>query len=282
MTWELHTPWQPTSLLRVGESHDSSTGTTEVLTDAGPAYIKPLGNRQGPHVLASDWVGTHLARWFGLSTFDIAFLELGESDLFPLPRGYKAEMGPAFASRAVRGFPWGKSAEELDSLVNPDDVTRLVVFDTWTLNCDRHFPAPEARKPNYDNVFLSTEGVEAGKTRLVAMDHGLCFIRSGEELTERVSHIEKVRDERIYGLFPAFAERLRANVIDDCVIRLKTVNKELAASIVKTIPLEWEVGTEARTALVELIWCRAQFVADNIEQWIEQECPWFGGRGGQS
>lgn len=279
MTWELHTPWQPTSLVQVGDSRDSSTGTTEVLTDAGPAYIKPMGNRQGPHVLATDWVGTHLAKWFGLSTFDIAILELGESDLFPLPRGYRAAVGPALASRAVGGFPWGESAAELDDLVNPEDVTRLVVFDTWTLNCDRHFPDPTARKPNYDNVFLMTEGVEAGKTRLLAMDHGLCFIRSGEDLTVRVSHIDKVQDTRVYGLFPAFAGRLRANIIDDCVRRLRTVTNELVASIVTTIPLQWEVTPAARSALAELISRRAHFVADNIGQWIERDCPWFGGRG---
>lgn len=89
-------------------SVDTSTGATEVTTDAGRAYIKPMGNRQGPHVLATDWVGTHLAKWFGLKTFDIAILMLDEGDVFDLPRGAKAEPGPAFASRAIAGDPWGR------------------------------------------------------------------------------------------------------------------------------------------------------------------------------
>ena len=275
MTWELQTPWQPTSLLQVGESYDSSTGTTEVLTDAGRAYIKPLGNRQGPHVLATDWVGTHLAKWFGLSTFDVAILELGETDTFPLPRNHRAASGSALASRAVEGFAWGGTASELDNLVNPEDVTRLVVFDTWTLNCDRHFPDPAARKPNKDNVFLATEGVEPGKSRLLAIDHGLCFIRSGEDLTARVAQIDKVQDSRVYGLFPAFAGRLRQDMIDRCVERLRSVTPELAAKIVDTIPSDWEVAASARAALVELISRRAPFVADNIRQWIDRDSPWF-------
>jgi hypothetical protein len=280
MTWELHTPWQPTSLLRIGESCDTSTGATEVLTDAGRAYVKPLGNRQGPHVLATDWVGTHLAKWFGLSTFDIAILGLGESDLFPLPRDCHAAVGAALASRAVDGFPWGKSTEELDELVNPEDITRLVVFDTWTLNCDRHFPDPKIRKPNFDNVFFSTEDVAEGRLRLLAIDYGLCFIRSGEDLTTRVSHIEKIQDERIYGLFPQFEGRLSAATVDECMKRLRSVTTELASRIVETIPKDWEVDAVSRAALVELISRRGQFVADNFEGWIERKCPWFGQMGG--
>lgn len=65
MSWSTEKNWIPTRLLRVAGSVDTSTGATEVNTDAGPAYVKPLGNRQGPHVLATDWGGTHLARWFG-------------------------------------------------------------------------------------------------------------------------------------------------------------------------------------------------------------------------
>ena len=56
MTWTLETTWQPTRLIEVAGSVDTSTGATEVMTDAGRAYIKPLGNQQGPHVLATDWV----------------------------------------------------------------------------------------------------------------------------------------------------------------------------------------------------------------------------------
>lgn len=133
MAWTVELTWNPTELLEVADSADTSTGVTEVTTDAGRAYIKPMGNRQGPHVLATDWVGTHLARWLGLSTFDIAVLRLKADDSFPLPRGYRAEPGPAFASRALLGESWGKSLEQLDLLVNPEDITRLVVFDTWTL-----------------------------------------------------------------------------------------------------------------------------------------------------
>jgi hypothetical protein len=279
MPWTLETTWKPTRLMEVARSADTSTGATEVTTDVGRAFIKPLGNRQGPHVLATDWVGTHLAKWFGLSTFDVAILNLEADDEFELPRGAKAQPGPAFASRALPGDPWGRSGLQLDLLVNPEDVTRLVVFDTWTLNCDRHHHDLTARKPNYDNVFLSSENVEPGKRRLIAMDHGLCFIRSGEDLTPKLAHIDKVQDDHIYGLFPEFHDQLREDTIEHCVSKLREMEPTLAQSIVETVPDEWDLPTQTRKAWIELICRRAGHVADNVRQRLEEIAPWFDATG---
>ncbi|NLE36476.1 MAG: hypothetical protein GX621_00460 [Pirellulaceae bacterium] len=279
MAWALDTKWNPSRLMEIGGSADTSTGTTEVTTDAGRAYIKPLGNRQGPHVLATDWVGTHLAKWFGLSTFDVAILTLDAEDTFPLPRGYAAQPGPAFAARAMAGDPWDKSGLQLDLLTNPEDITRMIVFDTWTLNCDRHYPDRTVREPNYDNVFLSSEGVEASKRRLIAMDHGLCFIRSGEDLTRKLDNIDKVKDDRVYGLFREFRRMLREDMITVGATRLREMDAATANAIIATVPQQWKVSNEARKAWTNLICCRADFVADNIHDWINQAAPWFGATG---
>jgi len=277
MPWTLTADWQPTRLLEVVRSVHSSTNATEVNTDAGRGYIKTLGNRQSPHVLATDWVGTHLARWFGLSTFDIAILVLEAEDTFELPGGLLAQKGPAFASRAMDGEPWGGCKTLLDLLVNPGDITRLVVFDTWTLNCDRHYPDTEVRKPNLDNVFLSFEGVDAGKRRLIAMDHGLCFIRSNEDLTRKLANIDKVQNELLFGLFPEFRCKIDDDVVEECQSRLREMDASIARDIIATVPEEWDVSPEARSSWAELIDRRARFVADNIVHWVSREAPWFGG-----
>lgn len=276
LAWSADSTWKPTRLREVADSVDTSTGCTEVTTDAGRAYLKPMGNRQGPHVLATDWVGTHLARWFGLTTPDVAILHLDEEDAFPLPRGHTAEPGPAFASRALAGEPWGNSGPQLGQIDNPEDVTRLVVFDTWTLNCDRHHPDGTVRKPNYDNVFLSRSGMPPGRRHLVALDHGLCFIRSGEDLTPRLKEIDKVKAEGIWGLFPEFRSRLRAETLDACRSRLTQMNPEIARDVISTVPTEWEVSDATRSAWVELVSRRAAFVADALPAWIEKAAPWFG------
>jgi hypothetical protein len=279
MAWAMESNWKPTRLMEVAGSVDTSTGATEVTTDAGRAYIKALGNRQGPHVLATDWVGTHLAKWFGLSTFDVAIFHLKPDDEFELPRGVKVMPGPVFASRALPGDPWGKSELQLDQLANPEDITRLVVFDTWTLNCDRHYHDEAVRMPNYDNVFLSSEGVDAGKRRLIAMDHGLCFIRSNEELSPKLVHIDKMKDANVYGLFPEFQNKLQQGILLECASRLRTMDAATAGAIIETVPSEWKVSSDSRLAWRDLILQRADFVADNIQQWIESAAPWFKAQG---
>ena len=236
-----------------------------------------MGNRQGPHVLATDWVGTHLAKWFGLSTFEIAIVHLEEG--FELRRGAMATPGPAFAARAEAGDAWGGGPTELDSIVNPEDITRLVVFDTWTLNCDRHDGKPGGRDPNYGNVYLSTEAADEGKSRLIAMDHGLCFIRSSEDLTARLNQIDKVQEHYIHGLSRPFGTGFRTDIITDCASRLREMDAATAEAMIETVPREWDVTPEARKAWADLICRRAGFVADNIREWIERDVTRFGNPG---
>jgi hypothetical protein len=45
------------------------------MTDAGKAFVKTLGNPEGPAALISEWIGTRLAAWLGLPTFDIAIVD---------------------------------------------------------------------------------------------------------------------------------------------------------------------------------------------------------------
>lgn len=257
------TAWRPTRIRRVVESYDTSMGTTKIETDAGTAYIKVLGNRQGPHALVAELVGSALARWFGLSVPDFAILKLSAAACFDLPRGARAQPGPAFVSRHVPGRTWGGSAPDLDNLTNPEDVARLVVFDTWVRNCDRHPPDLAARKPNYANVYLAdTERV--GRRRLLAIDHTHCF-DCGRDLSERLSDIEKVRDERAYGLFPAFVRFLAPGPLTWSGATLRSLTGEVVGGVLSQVPAEWEVSAPVRAALTELIRARAVFLADRID-----------------
>lgn len=256
--------WNPTRLVRVVESYDTSMGTTKVKTDATFAYLKAMGNRQGPHLLACELVGTSLARWFGLSVADFAELRLTTSTCFELPRNVLTQPGPAFASRHVKGRTWGGSEAELKSLANPDDITRLVIFDTWTRNCDRYPPDLTTRKPNFANVYLA-DTRRPGRSLLYAIDHTHCF-DCGRDLTVRLADIDKVRDERTYGLFPAFQPFLDTATQAWCLGMLRSLQRQDVESMVSTIPAEWEVSQEAKNALVSLIVGRAGFIADKIDK----------------
>ena len=143
--------WHPTRLIRVIESYDTSVGTTKVKTDATLGYLKPMGNRQGPHALAAELVASSLGQWFGLTLPSFGIMPLPEATCFGLPRGHRTQPGPAFISKHLDGRTWGGSEAELRTVENVSDITRLVVFDTWLRNCDRH-PPSSARRPNYANV----------------------------------------------------------------------------------------------------------------------------------
>ena len=131
-------PWNPTHVKRFIQAFPTSACAALVETDAGKGYLKALGNDEGPHILACEWIGTKLAKWFGLSTFDAAIIQITEFDEIPFHNGNKAQIGPAFIARAEFGETWSGDAKQLDRIFNPEDISRLVVFDTWTLNCDRH------------------------------------------------------------------------------------------------------------------------------------------------
>jgi hypothetical protein len=254
--------WQPTKVVRFIKNLPSGAGTILVETDEGTGYLKAMGNPGGEHCLACEYVGTRLAQWFGLSTFNFTLINVTEVDELPFAKGGTAKPGPAFVTKKEVGNNWGGTERELNKLVNPDDITLLVIFDTWVLNWDR-YSTTDVAKPriNRDNVFLSEEG-PPGKFLLKAMDHTHCFTRS--ELTSKMSNLDKVRDSRVYGLFPEFLPFLDKKTAERGVRKLRAFNKTEAANIVQSIPTEWDVTDGARKALIEFLVSRAAYLVQSI------------------
>ena len=60
LPWHSDNEWQPTEFKRFEAGLDTSMGTARIITDAGKAYIKAMGIRQGPHLLAVDLIATRL------------------------------------------------------------------------------------------------------------------------------------------------------------------------------------------------------------------------------
>jgi hypothetical protein len=148
-------PWPPTRFVAYYDSLGTSMETVRILTNAGEAYLKPLGNRQGPHHLALELIGTRLAEWFGLPVLEYGLLPIdGQRDQIKLRSGGYAASGAAFVTKRLPGYSWQGSAEELVRLANVQDLGRLVVFDTWIRNYDRFPPATFPWKPNPDNLFI--------------------------------------------------------------------------------------------------------------------------------
>lgn len=204
LPWHSNSAWQPTEVTQFINHMNSGAGTLIVRTDAGLAYLKALGNPDGPHALVKDLLGTHLATMLGLPTFDYAVIEVTDLDELPFFKAGKAEPGPAFVTRGEDGSVWDGSKRLLEKIDNPNAISGLVVVDTWLRNTDRYYLAKT--RVNWDNVFFSKESNEDGKLSLRVMDfsHAIQF---GGELTTSVGSIANIKDEAIFGLFPEFRKR---------------------------------------------------------------------------
>jgi len=240
------------------------------MTDAGSGYLKALGNHGSPHYLAADLIGTQLANWLGLPTFEWAIVQVTDLDEIRFLRDGIAQPGPAFITREQLGKVWDGTEGRLKTLNNQQDIGKLVLFDTWTRNCDRFRPDPEKPKVNRDNVFLSSEGLPDGQTQLMAMDHTHCF-NCARPLNAALSHIDLVKDDRLYGLFPEFKPFILPHwqPLLDAVAKLGTLDKHWVRGLVGAIPAEWQVDATGRAALATQVCDRADYVKETFIALIE-------------
>lgn len=260
-----YNPWPPSSFVRYVESFRSSTLVARIVTDSGPAYLKAINNPQGPHVLVCDWIGTHLAQRIGLQTLDVMLLELTEGDEIPLGDAL-AQIGPSFVTRDEQGEPVGGEAV-LASIINPEDIPLLIVFDTWVRNCDRYARGMgQGGRPRMrlDNLFLSSEHAPSGQFVLKAIDHG-DILTCGRELTPRLAHLDFIRDELLYGLFPIFRRYVTSEQIVAAGEILQVARPEMWADILASVPNEWQLSNEARDAIDRFLLERARFLVHNLE-----------------
>lgn len=277
-------PWPPTKYLDYEDTIATSMSPAKIWTDAGSAYVKPMADDVNPHSLAIELVCTRLAEWFGLRVLETCILHLGASDTFPRrsaksPDGYLPDCkpGPAFCTRAVEATPWDGSGKSLSKIANRDDITRLVIFDTWTRNEDR-FPPVDAtgaiqsmRSQNLGNVLLVRDRPKSKSLRLVAMDFGHAFVK-GRELPSGGFRVDADKDQWIYGLFPGFRPYVTPSLVDSAIIRLKRLDRRVVEGFVAEVPREWEVEAAARTALAEHLYRRRSYLADTIKARLAPMC----------
>jgi HipA-like protein len=264
--------WQPKQFRRYIETIHSSSLTAVIETDAGRGYLKAINNPQGVHVLACDWIGTKLARRLGLKTFDIAILELNDDDEIRLNDNLNAASGPTFITRAEEGQPMG-GPTSLKQIDNVEDITKLIVFDTWVRNCDRYAPGMgKDNKPRMrlDNLFLSADGASEGKLLLKAIDHGHIFT-CGKPLRPALANIEMTKEKKLYGCFPFFRSFVSIEQICQCAKELKENCPRLCKGLLDDLPDAWEVSSETRKAIDKFLLERAAFLTDNIKVIAQEE-----------
>jgi hypothetical protein len=264
-----HPPWQPDTIKSVvSEARPTDSQVAEVETDQGRGFLKALGNGAGTHSLAVELVATRLAAWFGLPTLTAAVIPFTGVPEIRLQEGplRLAQPGPAFITRTEIGTPWSGDEEELDAITNPQDLARVVIFDTWVRNCDRHLVRAGRIHRNRDNVFLSTEGAPSGRVILKPIDHARCFVFATELTVEGFGNPATVRDENLYGYFPEFKNRVREQAIREAIAKAVSITAVEADTFFVGLPNDWRITEDLKTAWRQLILDRAAFLAGNADR----------------
>lgn len=262
--------WNPTRIRWVNRTLDTSTGATSVETDDGPAYVKFMGNPEGPQALFCELVGTRAAAWLGLPTFEVCVIDVDEPALATYKDGIKSDAGPAFAARFEEGTPWGGTSDELAAVDNPQATAGLIVLDTWLLNCDRYRPEGGHIRRNVRNVYLSAKDAGKGKFRLTAIDHTHC-LTCGRGITAAIASIDRIKDERVYGHFPEFRPLLTHTGVAGWAERLCAFRTQDAQRLVAGIPTAWRPGAAEIAAVVEFLTRRANFVGHQVRRMLVGE-----------
>lgn len=258
--------WDPSRIVRVVEAFPTGSSVVRVETEQGEGFLKALSNKTEPHNLAAELVGTLLARRMKLPTLDFHIIALTAADRIRLADGSYAHAGPAFITRFEDGIAWSGAVEDLDKLVNPADVGRLIVLDTWTRNCDRYMPRDNDRpRMNRDNVYLSRREAPKGQFVLKAIDQGCCFT-CGRDLTPRLSNLDCVQEMKLYGRFPQFVGRMDRKAMLEIVQEVEAVTRQEVEGIVQQVPSGWDLSSGVRQALCDFICQRAKYIRAIIDQ----------------
>ncbi|SNT11677.1 hypothetical protein SAMN05216374_2759 [Tardiphaga sp. OK246] len=250
--------WRPTLVKRVIEPLRTSTRAAKVATDEGIGFLKGMGNPAGPVALATELVAAELARWLGLKTPPFAIVQLVDLDVPMIERGYMLH-GPAFISKEIDGLTADGGDVFLSRLHNPEDISKLVVFDTWIRNADRCPPDPQNTPYNRDNLFFTPSG---RKFQIVVFDHSHCFVEG--TLEDELGQPHLLDDERIYGNFPEFSAYIRPDAVQAAVARLRQIDTNVVQEVLGSIPQQWGISGSIKAAWCHLICARANKVAEFI------------------
>lgn len=264
--------WQPTLIKRVIEPLPTSTCVAKVATDTGNGFLKGMGNPAGSVSLATELVAAELAVWFGLrvppfALVQVVDIEIPMINMGAAPIGF-IQPGPGFISRELTGTTGDGSEFLLRKIINPDDIAKLVVFDTWIRNGDRCPPDPENGPYNRDNLFFGRNG---SSLALTALDHSHCFVEG--TLDDLLQGDDLLNDDAVYGCFPEFKPFIQAEAVASAVGTLRQIDMAVVRLIVQSVPAEWGLTAAIRDAWSTFIYRRAQRVANSISlKLVKQPC----------
>ena len=247
-----------THILRVDQALETAAKVLVVATTFGRMYLKGPPGEEGNGQLVREWIGTRLAQAFHLPTLSYGILEnLPQAQLL-LADGRALRQDAVFATLEEPGAAWEGGSEALDLVGNRSAFSRLVVFDTWVRNLDRHVPRVNGSHENKGNVFVSSDSRRGHRPQLLAMDHTHVFgspavIRNG-------AASPMVQDAVVYGLFDDFRPRLAARDLERAIHDLTGMRQPVLMDMIAPLIGRWGLTDAAADGIAGFLEARAQFV----------------------
>ena len=246
--------WNPSKVERIVKVLPTSTRPLIVVTDDGNGLLKYIGNQAGNDALICELVGTELANWFGLTTPDFAIINLPKLDAGEL--GVPTKEGPAFCSRwTPDAMTMSPDSNMISKLRNKDDISKLVVFDTWIRNLDRYSEYHDTRNPasNMDNLIFSQD---KRMTKMLVIDHTHAFVEG--TLDDDLDDDDLLTEKTVYGLFPQFRQFLSRKVVQTSLEALANIDTDTLMEILDSVPREWGFSANTKDKLVRCLEYRAR------------------------
>jgi hypothetical protein len=224
--------WTPSRIVRVNGVKETSTRPLYVVTDEGPAIMKYMGNPQGLESLICELVGTELANNIGLVTPDFCVIEVPAIETYIYPF-ISTRAGPAFFSRWEGATALSPRSELLKKLRKPEDIAKLVAFDTWLRNADRLSGGDGAGTSNFDNLLLRPD---KRKIQMLVIDHTHAIAETNLEDDLGPAWVE---EECVYGLSDQFETFMTQRRLQAALAAIGAIDVQTVERICGSVPREW-------------------------------------------
>ncbi len=250
--------FSPKIIFREIERFDSSTKPCLADTDEGKAILKAANNPAGKFAIVSEILCAELGKWFGLKVPDFCVLDSINLKI-QLGKTNQIFEAPIFGSKYLIAETRDVSGKMLSKLSNVQDISKLVIFDTWLRNYDRY--DPQYANLNSDNYLLRQIGNSA-KYELVVIDHSHCI--SLDSPNDVSDWDDLTNDNAIYGLFPEFVPFVLPEHVKSALEQLGQLNEADVVQIINSIPLGLDLSQASRKSLQKFICERAKYVVTNF------------------
>ncbi|MBX2829791.1 MAG: hypothetical protein KTR23_01225 [Rhodospirillales bacterium] len=264
--------WRPNNVTRCVERYPTSTNVSFVDTDQGLGFLKGP-SPAGDQALACELLGTELAGWIGLPTFDFSTITINR-DLYPdsIQNDLESPFLTGYITKNEKELMiWDGHSEILELTKNRECISGLVVFDTWIMNFDRCGPDPNIHEIKRDNYAFVPVGRR--KYNILAIDH--THILTEGDLWLDIFDPEFAITDDIYGLPEAFKPYVNHRSAKPFLEKLRNIDVDEISEIVRSIPANWG-NTGARTEkLIECLCNRAQHVVENLPGKIFDDADLF-------